>query len=113
MSVKEHSYEECKAFLQRHSGVITQISMLFYSPDNHRYHDMVCDLSTYLWKVYCDIPPKLDYLAESAWVYTVIYHKADDASLGEVIYWPAATTNSIEQPQQKDTTSIFTPVLLQ
>ena len=31
----------------------------------------------------------------------VIYHKADDASLGEVIYWPAATTNSIEQPQQK------------
>ena len=50
--------------------------MLFYSPDNHRYHDMVCDLSTYLWKVYCDIPPKLDYLAESAWVYTVIYHKA-------------------------------------
>lgn len=32
---------------------------------------------------------------------TVIYHKADDASLGEVIYWPAATTNSIELPQQK------------
>ena len=31
----------------------------------------------------------------------VIYHKADDASLGEVIYWPAATTNSIELPQQK------------
>jgi hypothetical protein len=26
---------------------------------------------------------------------TVIFHKTDDASLGEVIYWPAASTSSI------------------
>ena len=28
---------------------------------------------------------------------TVIFHKADDASLGEVIYLPAATTNGIDR----------------
>ena len=29
---------------------------------------------------------------------TVIYHKHDDPSLGEVIYWPAATETGILQP---------------
>ena len=76
MSVKDYSYEECKAFLERHEGIIIQIATLFYSPDNYGYHEMVCDLSTYLWKIYCEIPPNLDLHDESAWVYTVIYHKA-------------------------------------
>lgn len=29
---------------------------------------------------------------------TVIFHKADDAKLGEVVYWPAATTTGISLP---------------
>ena len=33
---------------------------------------------------------------------TVIYHKHDNSSLGEVIYWPAATTTNIGDMSEEE-----------
>ena len=73
MSVKDYSYEECKAFLERHEGIIIQIATLFYSPDNYGYHEMVCDLSTYLRKICCEIPPNQDLSSEKNMNYHKLY----------------------------------------
>ena len=83
MSVNDHSYEEYKAFLQQHKGTIVQVAALFYNPENYCYHEMVCDLITYLWELYCEMTPKMGIRDESAWVYTVVYRKALNLHRGE------------------------------
>lgn len=101
MTAEKDNYERFVAMLHKHRGTIELISKMFYPACDYSYREMVCDLTTFLWEVWCELPSDAVIYNERAWVYTLLYRKATnlmreegrrqhhfdyDADLSEVVY---------------------------
>ena len=55
---------------------ISQVAVAFYSPGSYLFHELTCDLITYLWLVWRDLPADVVIIHERQWVYTLLYRRA-------------------------------------
>ena len=76
MTGHDDSRELFDAIVRRHEGTIKKIGALFYMPGSYHYDELVCDLTTYLWLVFYNLPRGTVISHEHAWVYSILYRKA-------------------------------------
>lgn len=76
MTGQDDSRERFDAIVRRHESTITKIGALIYMPGSYHYDELVCDLTTYLWIVFRNLPPDTVIHNEHAWVYRILYRKA-------------------------------------
>lgn len=76
MTGHDDSRELFDAIVRRHEGTIKKIGALFYMPGSYHYDELVCDLTTYLWLVFYNLPRGIVISHEHAWVYSILYRKA-------------------------------------
>ena len=77
MTGHDDSRELFDAIVRRHEGTIKKIGALFYMPGSYHYDELVCDLTTYLWLVFYNLPRGTVISHEHAWVYSILYRKAE------------------------------------
>lgn len=76
MSSVEDRFDCFKALVRKHEGTIRRISASFYPVGSYDYQELVCDLTTYLWQVFRQLPPDTVINDEHAWVFVILHSRA-------------------------------------
>ncbi len=72
----DHSYERFVATVGEHEDTIRMVAAGFFVPGSYLFNEMVCDLTTFLWLVYRDMPADAVVFRERRWVYSVLHRHA-------------------------------------
>ena len=75
MKKKDYS-NELYAVVSKHEDVIRLVVSGFYPPGCYLFNEMVCDLTTFLWLLYRDMPADAVVFREQKWVYSVLHRHA-------------------------------------
>lgn len=83
MTADRYSKERFTALAREHETTIEVIAAIFHHPASYAFHAMVCDLTTFLWRVSCALPDDKVIRDKPAWVYTILYRKAVNLNRNE------------------------------
>ena len=86
MDVTDEKYERFKALVGRHRKTIFRVATAFYAPRSYLFHELECDLITYLWQVCRDMTPDMVIVNEERWMHKVLYHHALNLTRHEARY---------------------------
>ena len=82
----EENNKRIAALVRKHEGTIRKVGAIYYVLDSYSYNELVCDLTTYLWQVYRELPAKTVIRDEHAWVFVILYRRARDLVRDEHTY---------------------------
>ena len=103
MMEHDSSYKRFQTLVRKHELTIKKKCGLFHPSGSYGYKSMVCDLTTYLWLVYRDLPPNKKIHNEEAWVFVVLLRKANNLYRNEKRYQDHLTAelvlNDMDIPQ--------------
>lgn len=86
MEVKDEKYKRFKTLIRRHMKTIIRVARVFYAPNSYLFHELVCDLITYLWQVYRKLKSDVVIVNEERWIHKVLYHYALNITRNEACY---------------------------
>lgn len=84
--MNDDSLQQFATLARKHERTIRKISASYYVLDSYSYHELVNDLTTYLWLVYRDLPPETVIRDERAWVFVILSRRARDLVRKECTY---------------------------
>ena len=86
MNAKDEKYKRFEALVGKHRKTIFCVAAAFYAPHSYLFHELECDLITYLWQECRDIEPDVVIINEQRWMHTVLYHHAINLTHHEARY---------------------------
>ena len=76
MDSEDKNIERFRALVEKYKVTISQVAKCFYAPGSYLFHELECDLITYLWRVYRDRPDNIVVFWERRWVHKLLYRHA-------------------------------------
>ena len=76
MDSEDKNIERFRALVEKYKVTISQVAKCFYAPGSYLFHELECDLITYLWQIYRDKSDDVVVFEERRWVYKLLYNHA-------------------------------------
>ena len=112
MTTEEHNWEQFTAMVRRYKDTVQRIARIFYPPDTYRFKALECDLTTYLWMDYRQLPEDAVIHDERAWINTIVYRRAsifvrDEQSYQSQLVYDADLSNVADTDTDPHVTRMY------